>query len=69
MTDSLRKQVEQVIIDHFDPSIMGRAQAVDDIMASIAAHNEALLARVPQRVIIAQSAPSVDDDLFEGLDT
>lgn len=41
----LRDDIEQVVIDHFDPSVMGRAQAVDDIMAAIKQHDEALANR------------------------
>lgn len=41
----LRDDIEQIVIDHFDPSVMGRAQAVDDIMAAIKQHNEALANR------------------------
>jgi len=42
---TLRDDIEQVIVDHFDPSIMGRAQAVDDILATIKKHDEALAMR------------------------
>lgn len=42
---TLRDDIEQVIVDHFDPSIMGRAQAVDDILSAIKQHDEALANR------------------------
>lgn len=42
---TLRSDIEQVVVEHFDPSVMGRAQAVDDIMATIEKHNAALASR------------------------
>jgi hypothetical protein len=35
MTDSLRAEVDRIIDQHFEPSVMGRAQAVDEIMEAV----------------------------------
>jgi hypothetical protein len=35
MTDSLRAEVDRIIDQHFEPSVMGRIQVVDELMEVI----------------------------------
>lgn len=37
MSDSLRAEVDRIIDQHFEPSVMGRTLAVDEIMAAFEA--------------------------------
>lgn len=47
MTNSLRSELDRIVFEHFDPSLMGRAQCVDELMAAVEAHyNKAAMASV-----------------------
>lgn len=37
-TPSLRAELERVVIEHFDPSVMARAQAVDELLEVVTNH-------------------------------
>lgn len=72
MTDSLRAKVDAIIDQHFEPSVMGRVQAVDEIMELFKPYLASLQSVAPQAFQLLEpkvvvSDPVLDEDIPEDL--